>query len=100
MRETGDVFGPFRLQLLAVEPLGKRPGEGSPGETISDDGVGPESADTAENVFVEAVDDGTDGDDGGDPDNAAENGKSGAKRIIAKCVEREKDFFADFESAV
>ena len=100
VREPADFDGPFGLEFLAREPVAGRAGERSPGEAVGDDGVGAEFANAAENVVVEAVDDGGDGNDRGDADDDAENGESGAQGIFAESVEREKEFVPEFESGL
>ena len=64
-----------------------------------DDGVRAEIADSAEDVFIEAVDERADGDDGGDADDDAENGERRAERVFAQGVESEQDLVFDFERA-
>src|SRR5580704_11679154 len=98
VREFGDVFGPFGLEFLASEPVAGRAGERSPGEAVGDDGVRAKLADAAEDVVVEAVDDGGDGDDRGDADDDAEDGEGGAEGVFAESVEGKEDFVAEFQS--
>ncbi len=59
----------------------------SPREAVADDGVGTELADSAEDVVVQAVDDGADDDHGHDADDDAEDSqsaeRSGFKRRVS-----------------
>jgi hypothetical protein len=61
------------LELLACKPFTGWTGKRGPGEAVGDDGVGAEFADTAEDVVVEAVNDGGDRDYGGDADDDAKD---------------------------
>src|SRR5262249_3835256 len=66
MRQARNVFGPLGLKFLAREPFARRTGKRSPRKAISDDSVRTEVANSAENIFVEAVDERADRDDRGD----------------------------------
>jgi len=70
-----NLLRPFGFELLAREPLAGRPAQAGPGKAIADHDVRAEVFDRADDVGVQAVDHGADGDDRADSNDDAENGE-------------------------